>query len=159
MTIYVHIYWHEPKRTLKQKIVMMDPAGKEFNQQMAKKFSKLDNLVLLCGRYEGFDKRVEKFVDEKVSVGEYVLTGGELPAMIIVDAVSRLIPGVLNKEEALFEETHTKKGYIEYPQYTRPEIFKYNRNKGLKVPKILLSGDHKKIEEWREKHSRQRKVD
>lgn len=142
-----------------RKIVVMDPGGKEFDQRMAKRFSKFDSLVLLCGRYEGFDKRVEKFVDEKVSVGEYVLTGGELPAMIIVDAVSRLIPGVLNKEEALFEETHSKKGYIEYPQYTRPEVFKTKEGKELKVPKVLLSGNHKEIKEWREKHSKQRNID
>lgn len=137
------------------KIVMMDPAGKKFDQRMAKKYSKLDNVVFLCGRYEGFDKRVEKFIDEKVSVGDYVLTGGELPAMIIVDAVTRLIPGVLNKEESLFEETHSKEGYIEYPQYTRPEVFENKKEGKLKVPKVLLSGDHKKIEEWKKKNSKE----
>lgn len=146
------------KKVSKQKIVIMDPAGKKFDQNMARKYSKLDNIVFLCGRYEGFDKRVEKFIDEKVSVGDYVLTGGELPAMTIIDAVVRLIPGVLNKAESLFEETHNKKGYVEYPQYTRPEEFKINnpesRIKNLRVPKVLLSGDHKKIEEWREKHSK-----
>lgn len=138
----------------KQKIVMLDPGGRRFNQDMAKKYSKLDNMVFLCGRYEGFDKRVEKFIDEKVSVGDYVLTGGELPAMTIVDAVVRLIPGVLNKEESLFEETHSKKGYIEYPQYTRPEVFKTKEGKELKVPKVLLSGDHKKISEFKQKKSK-----
>ncbi|NQV00181.1 MAG: tRNA (guanosine(37)-N1)-methyltransferase TrmD [Parcubacteria group bacterium] len=142
------------KKVKNQKIVVMDPAGKKFDQNMARKYSKLNNIVFLCGRYEGFDKRVEKFIDEKVSVGDYVLTGGELPAMTIIDAVTRLIPGVLNKEESLFEETHSKKGYIEYPQYTRPEIFKTKEGKELKVPKVLLSGDHGKIEEWKKKHSR-----
>jgi len=146
------------KITKKQKVIIMDPAGKKFDQKMAKKYSKLENIVFLCGRYEGFDKRVEKFIDEKISVGDYVLTGGELPAMTIVDAVTRLIPGVLNKKEALLEETHNKSGYIEYPQYTRPEMFRIknleSRIKELKVPKVLLSGDHRKIKEWREKHSK-----
>lgn len=133
---------------------MMDPGGKKFDQVMARKYSKLDNIVFLCGRYEGFDRRVEKFIDEKVSVGDYVLTGGELPAMTIIDTVTRLIPGVLNKEESLFEETHNKKGYIEYPQYTRPEVFKTKEGKELRVPKVLLSGDHKRIEEFRQKKSK-----
>lgn len=149
------------KITKKRKIIMLDPGGKKFDQDMAYKYSKLDNLVFLCGRYEGFDKRVEKFIDEKVSVGDYVLTGGELPTMTIIDAVTRLIPGVLNKEESLFEETHSKKGYIEYPQYTRPEVFRIknleSRIKEFKVPKVLLSGDHKKIEEWRKKKSKYKK--
>ncbi len=146
------------KKIKGQKIIMMDPAGKKFDQNMARKYSKLDNIVFLCGRYEGFDKRVEKFIDEKVSVGDYVLTGGELPAMTIIDAVTRLIPGVLNKEESLFEETHNKKGYVEYPQYTRPEVFRIknieSRIKELKVPKVLLSGNHKKISEFRQKKSK-----
>lgn len=137
----------------KELIIMLDPAGKNFNQKMARKLSKFDRLVLLCGRYEGFDERVKKFVDERISIGEYVLTGGELPAMVIVDAVVRLIPKVLSKEEALFEETHVKKGYIEYPQYTRPEVF-CACGKKMRVPKILLSGDHARIKKWRELHVR-----
>ncbi len=136
------------------KIIIMDPAGKKFDQRMAEKFSKLDRLVIISGRYEGFDERVYKFVDEKISVGDYVLAGGELPAMTIVEATSRLVPGVLGNEESLTEETFgNKKKKIamkkEYPQYTRPEDFM-----GLKVPKILLSGDHKKIGEWRIKYSK-----
>ncbi len=136
------------KRT---KIVIMDPAGKKFDQRMAEKFSKLDRLVLICGRYEGFDERVNKLVDEKISVGDYVISGGELPALTIVEAVARLIPGVLGNEESLYEETHGGKDKIlrEYPQYTRPENFL-----GLKVPKILLSGDHEEILKWRKKHSK-----
>jgi tRNA (guanine37-N1)-methyltransferase len=132
----------------KTKIIIMDPAGKKFNQRMAEKFSKLDRLVLVCGRYEGFDERIYKLADEKISAGDYVLSGGELPALTIVEAVSRLIPGVLGNEESLAEESHSKKLNItsEYPQYTRPENFM-----GLKVPKVLLSGDHKKIAEWRKK--------
>ena len=153
-------------RNDKTKIIIMDPAGKKFDQRMAEKFSKLDRLVIISGRYEGFDERIYKFVDEKVSVGDYVLAGGELPALTIAEAVSRLIPGVLGNEESLREETfnkseiQNKKSQInsklnvqkskiskEYPQYTRPENFM-----GIKVPKVLLSGDHKKIEDWRKKH-------
>jgi len=132
----------------KTKIIIMDPDGKKFDQKMAHKFSKLDRLVLISGRYEGFDERVYKFVDEKISVGDYVLAGGELPALIIAEATARLIPGVLGNQESLIEETFVE-GTIEYPQYTRPEDFM-----NLKVPKVLLSGDHKKIAEWRKNHSR-----
>jgi len=145
----------------KLKILAMDPAGKKFDQNMAEKFAKkYDRLVFVCGRYEGFDERIYKFVDEKISVGDYVLAGGELPALTIVESVSRLISGVLGNAESLKEETHntiSQKSKVksqkfnsklkiaaEYPQYTRPENFM-----GLKVPKVLLSGDHKKIEEWR----------
>ena len=162
---------------LKSKILVMDPAGKKFDQRMAEKYSKLDRLVFICGRYEGFDARIYKLADERVSVGDYVLAGGELPALTIVEAVSRLIPGVLGNEESLKEETFGRKSQIqnyksqinpklqipnksknlefgiwslefnkEYPQYTRPENFM-----GMKVPEVLLSGDHKKIEEWRRK--------
>jgi tRNA (guanine37-N1)-methyltransferase len=139
----------EKGKNNKTKIIIMDPAGKKFDERMAEKFSKLDRLVLICGRYEGFDERIYKLADEKISVGDYVLSGGELPALTIVEAVSRLIPGVLGNEESLSEESHGGKSdiKIEYPQYTRPEDFK-----GLKVPKIMLSGDHKKIAEWRKKH-------
>lgn len=140
----------------KELIIMLDPGGKSFDQKMAKRLSKFRRLVFLCGRYEGFDERVKKIVDERVSIGEYVLTGGELPAMVITDAVVRLLPDVLGKKEALFEETHIKKGYVEYPQYTRPEIFKVNGKK-LRVPKVLLSGDHKRIRDWRQKHVRMKK--
>lgn len=134
-------------KNCKLKILVMDPAGKKFDQKMADKFSKLDRLVIISGRYEGFDERIYKFVDEKISVGDYVLAGGELPALTIVEATSRLIPGVLGNEESLKEETVADKK--EYPQYTRPDNFM-----GLKVPKILLSGDHKKIQEWRQKKSK-----
>lgn len=125
----------------KSKIILFSAKGKKFDQKMAKRFSKLDRLILICGRYEGVDERIAKYiVDEEVSIGDYILTGGEVPAMIVVDAVSRFILGVLGKEESL----ETIKG--SYPVYTRPEDFK-----GYKVPKVLLSGNHKKIEEWRKK--------
>lgn len=136
----------------KTKILIMDPAGKRFGQRMAEKFSKLDNLVFICGRYEGFDERVYKYVDEKISVGEYVLSGGELPALTIVEAVTRLLPGAIGNDASVIEETFgNKKNKIkaEYPQYTRPDNFM-----GQKVPAVLLSGDHKKIAEWREKKSK-----
>jgi tRNA (guanine37-N1)-methyltransferase len=125
----------------------MDPAGKKFDQRMAEKYAKLDRLVLIAGRYEGFDARIYKLADERVSVGDYVLAGGELPALTIVEAVSRLIPGVLGNQESLSEETFGKTKADtskEYPQYTRPEDFM-----GMKVPKVLTQGDHKKIAEWR----------
>lgn len=141
------------KRIKKSKIILLTPEGKTFNQKSAQQLSKLNQLILICGRYEGFDKRVEKLVDEKISIGNYVLSGGEVPAMVIVEAVTRLVPKVIGKEESLKEETFCKKGFVEYPQYTRPEIFKPNGKTVWKVPKILLSGDHKKIEEWRKKKS------
>ncbi|TAN33508.1 tRNA (guanosine(37)-N1)-methyltransferase TrmD [Patescibacteria group bacterium] len=129
------------------RIIVLDPAGKKFDQRMAEKFSKLDRLILICGRYEGFDERVYKLADEKISVGDYVLAGGELAALAVVEATARLTPGVLGNKDSLKEETFVK-GVIEYPQYTRPEDFN-----GWKVPKILLSGAHKKIAEWRKRHS------
>lgn len=141
----------------KRKIVLLTPQGKTFDQPMARRFSKLDQIVLICGRYEGFDERVRGLVDEQVSIGDYVLTGGELPAMVIVDTVARLVPGVVGKKISLAEETFAQKGYIEYPQYTRPEESKYKRQGKVtkaKVPPVLLSGDHKKIAEWREKNTR-----
>ena len=123
----------------KSKVILFSPKGKKFDQKMAKRFSKLNNLIMICGRYEGIDERVAKYIaDEEISIGDYVLTGGEVPAMIVVDAVSRLIPGVLGKKESLEEIKGS------YPVYTRPEKFK-----DWKVPKILLSGDHKKIKKWR----------
>jgi len=131
------------KRSDRTKVILFSPKGKKFTQAMAQKFSQLDQLIMICGRYEGVDERVAKYiVDEEVSVGDYVLTGGEIPAMIVVDAVSRFIPGVLGKHESLEEIKGS------YPVYTRPEKFgKWS------VPKVLLSGNHKKIEEWREKNN------
>ncbi len=125
------------------KIVVLDAGGEKFNQAKAYEYSKIERLILICGRYEGIDHRVhEYFADEIISIGDYVLTGGEIPAMVIADTVTRLIPNVI-KPESLAEESHS--GFdSEYPQYTRPED--YN---GLKVPEILLTGDHGKIEKWR----------
>jgi tRNA (guanine-N1)-methyltransferase len=134
----------------KSKIVLLSPAGKQFDQKMAERFSQLDQLIFICGRYEGCDARVEKFIDEKVSVGPYVLSGGELPAMTIMEAVARLIPGYLGNPESLKNETH-QNNKKEYPQYTRPEILTVAEKK-YRVPKILLSGHHQKIKDWQAKH-------
>ncbi|MFA5075930.1 MAG: tRNA (guanosine(37)-N1)-methyltransferase TrmD [Patescibacteria group bacterium] len=141
------------KKGKKSLVIMFDPAGKRFNQKMAQKFSQLDQLVMLCGRYEGFDERIKKLVDARISVGDYVLSGGEIPAMVVVEAVSRLIPGVLGKQESLKEETFSKEleYFAEYPQYTRPEVFKAGKQ-SWRVPPVLLSGDHQKITEWRRKN-------
>lgn len=139
----------------KVKIVMLDPAGKPFNQAMAHKFAKLDRIVFVCGRYEGFDERISEFVDERVSVGPYVVNGGEVPAMIIMEAVGRLVPGFIGKAASLKEETFTTSDN-EYPHYTRPEVFAYKKNGkkiSLRVPEVLIGGNHTKISEWRKKKS------
>lgn len=133
-----------------KKVIALSAKGKKFDQEMAEKMAKEKNLVLMCGRYEGFDQRVlDKLADETVSVGDFVLSGGEAAAMAMADAVVRLLPGVLGKDESNKDESFSKseKGRkIEYPQYSRPENYK-----GEKVPKVLLSGNHQKIKEWREK--------
>ena len=129
----------------KVRIILFSTRGKKFDQKIARRLSKYDQLILICGHYEGVDERVAKYIaDEEISIGDFILTGGELPAMVLVDAVCRHLPGVLNKEESLEE----KRG--SYPTYTRPEVFEH-KGKKLKVPKVLLSGNHKKIEEWRGK--------
>lgn len=125
-------------------VILLSARGKRYTQQDAKRLSQYDNLIIICGRYEGFDERVNNLVDEEISIGDYVLTGGEIPAMILIDSVSRLLPGVLGKDESSNDESHSTPGYIEYPQYTRPA--EYN---GEKVPEELLSGDPKIIEKWK----------
>lgn len=132
----------------KTKVILLSASGTPHNQKKAKQYSKLDNLIIICGHYEGVDQRVADFlVNEEISVGDYVLTGGEIPAIVIVDTVVRLIPGVLEKPEATQFESFSK-NILEYPQYTRPEDFK-----GYKVPKILLSGNHKEIEDWKKQQA------
>ena len=128
---------------IRERVVLLDPKGKLFNQKIARRFSRLDHLILVCGHYEGVDERVRKLVDEVISIGDYILTGGEIASLAIVDAVGRLLPGVLKKEEATQFESFTK-DLLEHPQYTRPPVYRR-----MAVPKILLSGDHKKIDEWR----------
>jgi tRNA (guanine37-N1)-methyltransferase len=125
-------------------VVLLSPAGKPFDQCQAKIFSQEKQIVLICGRYEGIDNRIiKKLVDQEISIGDYVLTGGELPAMVLVDAITRLIPGVLGKEESLIHESF-ENNRLDFPQYTRPANFR-----GMKVPNVLLSGNHKKIKKWR----------
>lgn len=137
---------------VKSRVVLLSPTGKQFDQKMARKFSKLDQLILISGRYEGVDARIEKIIDEKISIGPYVLSGGELPALIFTEAVSRLIPGVLGKQQSLLNESFDQEGYLEYPHYTRPEVVRW-KGKELKVPQVLLSGHHAEIEKWRQKNS------
>ncbi len=128
----------------KPRVLYMTPQGKRFDQKMAEELSKEDDIILLCGHYEGIDERVlDMIVTDHVSIGDFVLTGGELPAMMIADAVSRLVPGVLGSDESAVYESFYD-GLLEYPQYTRPEEFM-----GVKVPEVLLSGHHKNIEKWR----------
>jgi len=141
------------KASGKSRIILLSPKGKKFNQKMAQRFAKLDQLIIISGRYEGVDERVAKYIaDEEISVGDYILTGGEIPAMILVDTITRLIPGTITKG-SLEEESFTKNDkHKEYPHYTRPEKIKIDK-KERRTPKILLSGDHKKIKEWQDKHS------
>ncbi len=144
----------------KSKVILFTPRGKKFDQKMAYQFSKLDRLFLICGRYEGVDERVSKHIaDIELSVGDYVLMGGELPAMIVMETMARLIPGVIGKPQLLDERIPSVRGrggrgFIEYPQYTRPEVFSPKKSVKWKVPKVLLSGNHKKIEGWRKKHGK-----
>ena len=141
----------------KTRIILFSANGKKFNQDMAKKWAKYDRLVMICGRYEGVDNRVaEKIADEEISIGEYVLTGGELPAMVVVDSIARLMPGVIKSDSLENESFNKVKGQrvLEYPQYTRPEVFITKEGKKWRVPKVLLSGDHKKVQEWKEGKSK-----
>ena len=128
-----------------QKVILLSPQGKTFNQKKAIEFSRLKHLILVCGHYEGVDERIKKFIDEKLSIGDFVLTGGEIPTMLVTDAVVRLLEGVL-KEGVTTSESFSP--HLEYPQYTKPNIFK-----DLSVPPILLSGNHKKIKDWRKNKS------
>jgi len=138
------------KRRKKSKIILLSAKGQRFDQKTARRYAKLDQLILISGRYEGVDERVTQFIDEEISIGDYVLTGGELPSLIIVDAVTRLLPGVLGKDESNEDESFSLQNKKEYPHYTRPEIFKW-KGKELCVPKILLSGNHKHIIQWKNK--------
>ena len=127
------------------KVIYLTPQGKILNQQKVKELSKENHLILLCGHYEGIDQRVlDEIVDEEISIGDYVLTGGELPAMVLIDSVSRYVKGVL-KEESVAEESFSNNKLLEYPQYTRPEEFR-----GKRVPEVLISGHHENIKKWRE---------
>ena len=129
------------------KVIFLGPRGKTFNQEMAQELSKEENLIFLCGHYEGIDERAYKYIDMEVSLGDFVLTGGEMAAIPVIDSVLRLIPGVLGKEESFMDESYSD-GLLEYPQYTRPEVYE-----GERVPEVLLSGHHENIRKWRRKQS------
>lgn len=131
-----------------RRILLFSPRGKEMTQATFHRLKKYKQIIMICGHYEGIDERILKFVDEEISIGKYVVTGGEIPAMIVVDGMSRLVPGVLGGELKTDEEINIKGGIYAYPQYTRPPIFK-----GLKVPPVLFTGNHKNIRAWREKHT------
>lgn len=133
------------KKNKKKRVILLSPEGKKFSQKKAREYADFEELILICGHYEGFDERVKNYVDEVISVGDFVLSGGEIPAMTIIDAISRLVPNVINPD-SLESESFTCEDFVDYPQYTRPEEFK-----GEKVPDILLSGNHQKIKEWRNK--------
>jgi len=135
----------------KGRVILLTPQGQKFDQRKAAELSKENRLILISGKYEGFDERIRVSLNaEQISIGDYVLSGGELAAMVIIDAVIRLLPGVLGDEDSAKDDSFSA-GLLEYPQYTRPEIFR-----GLKVPEVLLSGDHKKIAEWRRQQALER---
>jgi len=141
-------------RPEKGRVLLLTPQGDTFTQARAVEFSKEDRLILIAGRYEGFDERIRSGLGaEQVSIGDYILTGGELAAMVVVDAVVRLLPGVLGDEDSAKDESFSEStgGGLEYPQYTRPEVFR-----GMKTPEVLLSGDHGKIEQWRREQALER---
>jgi tRNA (guanine37-N1)-methyltransferase len=134
----------------KTHVILLDPQGEPYKQAKAKELSTFNHLILICGHYEGIDERVRALVDEELSIGDYILTGGEIPAMVVVDSVVRLLPQTLKKREATVDESFTENS-LEYPQYTRPETYK-----NLHVPEILLRGNHQKIDQWRKDKARER---
>ena len=133
------------------KVILTSPGGKSFNQRLAEELSQLEKMVFICGHYEGVDERVRKLVDEEISIGRYILSGGELPVMVITDAIARLIPGVLGCAESNRQESFAKGDLLDYPQWTRPAVFR-----GMRVPKIITSGDHQAIEKWRKQKAEER---
>ncbi len=138
------------RRKKKSRVILFSAKGKQLKQADLRRLAKYDQLIMICGRYEGVDNRVaENLIDEEIRIGDYVLTGGEIPAMILVDGVTRLLPGVLGNMDSAEDESFVKEDELEYPQYTKPEIYK-----GMKVPDVLLSGHHGKIKEWREKNKK-----
>jgi tRNA (guanine37-N1)-methyltransferase len=140
----------------KAKTILFSAKGRPWTQQMAAEYAKLDRIIMICGRYEGVDDRITEFIDEEISIGDYVLTGGEIPAMVAVDSIVRLLPGVLGNAESAEYESHSIPGLLEYPQYTRPEVFTDSEGREHKVPSVLLSGNHAEIEKWRKQQQRRR---
>jgi len=149
---------HDRENLLTTKVVLFTPRGKKFDQKLAYKLSKLNQIIFICGRYEGVDQRVaEKIADMEISIGDYDLMGGELPAMVAIETISRLVPGVLGKPQLLKERISKTGGFLEYAQYTRPEVYKVrkvHKVESWRVPKVLLSGDHKKVDEWKKSHGK-----
>lgn len=134
----------------KSRVVLLDPAGKKFDQKVAEEFAQEEHLVFICGHYEGYDERIRQYVTDEISLGDYVLTGGELGAMVMIDATVRLLPDVLGNKQSALSDSHST-GLLEHPQYTRPADYK-----GMKVPEVLTNGNHKLIEEWQLKESLRR---
>ena len=141
-------------KTEKTKVIFLGPKGKVFNQKKAEKLAKIKHLIFICGHYEDIDERIrEHLIDEEISIGDYILTGGELPTMVVIDTIVRLLPGVLEKSATTKEESFGQSSLLEYPQYTRPANFQ-----GWQVPEVLLSGDHKKIQKWRDKKALEKTI-
>jgi tRNA (guanine37-N1)-methyltransferase len=134
-------------------VILMSPKGKRFTQPKARNLTKYDQIILIAGRYEGIDERVNEFVDEQISIGDFILNGGELPAIMITEATTRLLPGVLGKDESSHDESFSEGETLEYPQYTRPEMFTTDEKQELKVPDVLLSGNHGKIDKWKKENT------
>lgn len=132
--------------------ILFSAKGKRFTQKDAHRLAEYDQLIFICGRYEGVDERVAEHVaDEEISIGDFVLTGGEIPAMLVIDSITRLLPGVLGNDQSAIEESHSEEGFLEFPQYTKPESFE-----GWEVPKVLLSGNHGEIAKWRKEKSKRK---
>ncbi len=143
-------------RTEDSKVILFTPRGERFTQKKALQLSKVKNIIMICGRYEGVDGRVEEYIaDEKISIGDYVLMGGEIPAMVLIETISRLLPGAVGKDNFLNERTNEDGSFTEHMQYTRPEVFFPEEGVSWKVPEVLLSGDHKKISQWRDKRKKE----
>jgi len=141
-------------KTEKSKVIFLTPAGRTLNQSIVKELSEMEHIILICGHYEGVDQRViDLCVDEEISIGDYILTGGELPAMVILDAISRYIPNVLHNSQSVIDESFSN-NRLEYPTYTRPQVFE-----GLEVPAVLLSGNHKQVDDWRSAQSFKRTLE
>ena len=138
----------EEKKKKNSKVILMSPQGTKYDQKKAIELSKESHLIIVCGHYEGFDERIKNFIDEEISIGDYVLTGGELPSMVLVDSISRLVPGVIT--EGSYEKDSFMDDLLDYPTYTKPREYR-----GMKVPDVLLSGDHKKIDEWRKEKQKE----
>lgn len=142
---------HKMRSKSDEKVILLDPTGKIFTQPKARQLLQIAHIILICGHYEGIDARIDEYVDEKISIGKYILTGGEIPSMAVTDAIIRLLPGVLAKSQATEYESFSIYHTYEYPQYTRPKLYE-----GHKVPDILLSGNHLSISSWRSDHAKKR---